>query len=284
MISFPFSSVLRRRRKKILHQAPRRSWQLRWSRDGSASICCLWVGLMDTFVLSAVCRVNASLLHSNSVYLCYSISWRCHTSVFIFPVFCLNTIKDNVSCFHWFDTKFKSLCGWNPGTTRDPSCKQLSVAILCTRCRGFLTTWAVDYATCESAHSCDKALFLEVVCMFDARMCMCLMVGVCRATLPECWCVTLQHCLAYPVKLFPSSLFFIVIRLSLPSDLLILALYNAPFCCHLSSICSFIFHILPSFIQNNYPGCSDLTAWFLSHICSNLRRPEIIYHFIFTCV
>lgn len=92
-----------------------------------------------------------------------------------------------------------------------------SVAILCTRSRGFLTTWAEDYATCDSARSCDKALFLEVVCMFDARMCMCLMVAICRATLPECWCVTLQHCLAYPVKLFPSSHFFSHCHTSLSS-------------------------------------------------------------------
>lgn len=204
---------------------------------------------MDTSVLSAVCRVHTSLLRSNSVYLCYNVSWSCPTSVFIFPIFCLNCIKDDFFYFYWFDIKFKSLFpfalpseafwGWMPGTARDPSCKWLSVAILWTHCRGFLSTWAVDYATCDTARSCDKALLLEVVCMFDARMCMCLMVGVCRATLPECWCVTLQHWLAYPVNLFPSSPLLLPsshIFLSLPSELLVFALYHAPFCFLLSSI------------------------------------------------
>lgn len=83
--------------------------------------------------------------------------------------------------------------GWIPGTSRDPTCKRLSVTIFCTRCRGFLAIKAVDYTTCDSAHSYDKALFLEVVCMFDTRLCVCLMAGVCCAAV---WHqnVEVSHC------------------------------------------------------------------------------------------
>lgn len=164
---------------------------------------------MDTSVLSAVYQVHTSLLRSISVYLCYNDSC-CHVSVFIFSHFLLelhqtSTVIDltpNSEVFFPFALPSEVFRGWIPGTTRDPSCKRLSVAVLCG---GFLATWAVDHSMCDSVRSCDKAPFLEVVCMFDAGMCVCLMVGVCRATLPECWCVTLQHCLAYPVNLLPSS-------------------------------------------------------------------------------
>lgn len=88
LMSFPFSLMLKIKKKKILHQASRRFWQMRWSQDGSASICCLWLGLIDTSVLSAVSRVHTSILCSNSVYLCYN-SCSCHTSVFIFFQFLL---------------------------------------------------------------------------------------------------------------------------------------------------------------------------------------------------
>lgn len=165
---------------------------MRWSQDGSASICCLWLGLIDTSVLSAVSRVHTSILCSNSVYLCYN-SCSCHTSVFIFSSFCLNSI--NVKLFLllliWYHIqKSLSVC---PPIRGVLGLNRQRVAILCTRCKGFLAIWAVDNTTCDSARSCDKALFLEVVCMFDTRMSECLTVGVCRATLPECWCVMLQH-------------------------------------------------------------------------------------------
>lgn len=109
-----------------------------------------------------------------------------------------------------------------------PPAKRLSADVLC---RGVLATWAAD-----SAPSCDKAPpSWRVACMFDAHTCVCVMVGVCRATLPECWCVTLQHCLAYPVNLLHSS------PLLLPSSHVFLFLSRP---CHL--ICwSLLFILLP---------------------------------------